>query len=151
MLQAAEAERRRKAAGRSVVAREESSPELTPFGLLRWYLHPALDGPVIKTLYLCELEIPPGSRSGRLHHQGGIAHLVVQGAGHTELDGVRHEWEATDVIGLPARPGGIRFQHFNPGTAPARLIMAWPNMDGSMGPDLGSRLEVLEPCPEYRS
>jgi gentisate 1,2-dioxygenase len=149
MMRAAEAERRRKARARPVISRTELDAEMTPFGLVRWYLHPALDQPMIKTLYFFELEIPAGSRSGRLRHQGGIAHLVVEGSGFTDFDGQHYEWERLDVIGLPAHPGGITFQHFNTGSGRARLLTTWPNMDGSLGPDLGARIEVLEPAPEY--
>ena len=149
MMLTAEGERGRKARARAVISRKELQVERTPFGQIRWYLHPALDVPMIKTLYFFELEIPPGSRSGRLRHQGGIAHLVVEGSGFTDLDGQRYDWERLDVIGLPARPGGITFQHFNSGAGPARLLVTWPNMDGSLGPDLGARIEVLEPAPEY--
>jgi hypothetical protein len=143
------AERERVRNGRSTVTRAELEPELTPFGSLRWYLHNDLQAPVAHALYFCELEIPAGSCSGRLRHQGGIVHLVVEGKGFTRFDGAEHEWEKRDVIALPVRPRGVVFQHVNNGTGPARLVMSWPNLDSAIGPEGGVAMEILEPAPEY--
>ena len=143
------AERSRVETGRNTVRRDEITPEVTPFGLLRWYLHNDLDAPVTHSLYFCELEIPVGSRSGRLRHQGGMVHLVVQGSGHTLFDGEEHEWAARDVVALPVRPDGVIFQHVNTGTGPVRMVVAWPNLDSSIGPEGGVAMEILEPAPEF--
>jgi hypothetical protein len=149
ILSRAGAERERVRSGRSTVRRDELEVEVTPFGLLRWYLHHDLATPVTRALYFCELEIPAGSRSGRLRHQGGLVHFVAEGSGHTRLDGVEHEWEARDVIALPVRPEGVEFQHVNTGTGVARLVIAWPNLDSALGAEGGVAMEVLEPAPEY--
>ncbi|MGX7677580.1 cupin domain-containing protein [Jatrophihabitans sp. DSM 45814] len=149
ILQRSAAERERVRAGRSTVTRAELEPEVTPFGILRWYLHNDLQSPVAHALYFCELEIPAGSRSGQLRHQGGIVHLVVEGSGFTRFDGVEHEWEKKDVIAIPVRPEGVVFQHVNNGTGPARLVMSWPNLDSALGPEGGVLMEILEPAPEY--
>jgi hypothetical protein len=143
------AERARVETGRNTVRRDEITPEVTPFGLLRWYLHNDLEAPVTHSLYFCELEIPVGSRSGRLRHQGGVVHLVVQGSGHTLFDGEEHEWAARDVVALPVRPDGVTFQHVNTGTGPVRMVVAWPNLDSSIGPEGGVAMEILEPAPEF--
>ncbi len=143
-------ERERAQSGHSSVRRSELSVESTPFGLLRWYLHPDLKDNVSQALYFCELEIPEGSRSGLLRHQGGIVCLVVEGKGHTRFDDVDHEWEKRDAIGLPVRPEGVVFQHFNDGVGSVRMIVAWPNLDSAIGPEGGVHLEVLEPAPEYK-
>lgn len=142
-------ERERAANGRTTVHRGELPVDSTPFGRLRWYLHNDLKEPVTQALYFCELEIPAGSRSGRIRHQGGLVHLVVEGAGYTLFDDVEHEWEKRDCIALPVRPEGVVFQHFNNGTGPARMVIAWPNLDSALGPEAGVHLEVLEPAPEY--
>ncbi|GAA5190385.1 hypothetical protein GCM10023322_45390 [Rugosimonospora acidiphila] len=149
IIQRSAEERERVRAGRSTVTRAELEPELTPFGILRWYLHNDLSGPVAHALYFCELEIPPGSRSGLLRHQGGIVHLVVEGKGFTRFDDAEHEWEKRDVVALPVRPRGVVFQHVNNGTGPARMVMSWPNLDSAIGPEGGVAMEVLEPAPEY--
>jgi hypothetical protein len=143
-------ERERSSKGRTTVRRHELEVEVTPFGLLRWYLHNDLKVPVTQALYFCELEIPEGSRSGLLRHQGGLVHLVVQGSGFTKFDGGEHAWEKRDVVALPVRPEGVVFQHVNNGTGPARMVIAWPNLDSALGPEGGVAMEVLEPAPEYK-
>jgi len=135
--------------GAAVVERDKCPVELTPFGLVRWYTHPLLDRPVSRALYQFELEIPVGSASGRLFHQGGIAHYVLSGQGYTELDDKEHAWEASDVIGIPARSEGVTFQHVNTGSTTVRMQVCWANLDSALGPFLGAELNVLEPAPEY--
>jgi hypothetical protein len=117
--------------------------------MVRWYLHNDLADPVTRALYFFELEIPAGSRSGLLRHQGGIVHLVVAGSGYTEYDGGRHEWTKRDVIAMPVRPEGVTFRHVNDGTGPARMVVAWPNLDSALGAEAGVAMDVLEPAPEY--
>src|SRR3954447_23778449 len=82
-------------------------------GLMRWYLHPSIVDTILSTLAIYRQEIPPGSRSGRLKFQGGQIMFIVEGSGYTMLDGVKHAWEAGDVINLPTRRDGIVVQHFN--------------------------------------
>lgn len=149
MVASGQAERERKAAGTGVMERGKLTSELTPFGLLRWYLHPQLTEPNTRAIYFCELEIPPGSRSGKIRHQGGIVHFVVEGEGYTDLDGDIHAWERRDVIGLPPRPHGLVFQHVNTGSGPVRMIMAFPNFDSALGSEMGVALEVLSAAPEF--
>jgi gentisate 1,2-dioxygenase len=148
-LHAAELERKRHA--QCVVERDSTPQELTPLGFVRWYLHPRRVEVVSRTMYFLELEIPAGSRSGLLRHQGSLIHLVVQGSGYTTLNGTKHAWEADDVIGIPPRPNGVEVQHFSDDAGPARLVMAWPNMDGAMGPGLGVDFAILEAAPEYQT
>lgn len=149
MVAAGIEERERKAKGNAVIERDKLAAELTPFGLLRWYLHPQLTEPNTRAIYFCELEIPSGSRSGRIRHQGGIVHFVVEGRGYTDLDGTIHEWERRDLIGIPPRPLGVEFQHVNTGTGKVRMVLAFPNFNSALGAELGVALEVLSPAPEY--
>lgn len=142
-------ERTRKQTGQSVVSRDELEPELTPFGFLRWYMHPDLEHVVDRALYFFELEIPGASRSGKLRHQGGLVHLVVEGHGHTIFRDERYDWEALDVIAIPPDKDGVTFQHFNDGSTPSRLVVAFPNYDSPLGPELGVDMDVVEPAPEY--
>jgi hypothetical protein len=144
----ASAERRRRALGKNLIRHSDCPVELNAMGKMRWYLHPRLAEPSTRALYFHELEIPGGSRSGRLHCQGGIVHLVVAGVGYTVVDGVRHDWEAEDVIAIPIREEGVTYQHFNTGTAPARLMVAWPNLDSALGPEGGVAIELQESAPE---
>jgi gentisate 1,2-dioxygenase len=118
--------------------------EENPLGKMRWYLHPALDDTAIKTLLFFVEEIAPGGRSGRLQFQGGQVIYVWQGRGHTLLDGVRHPWEAGDVINLPLRTEGITVQHFNDGDDLVKLVCAEANLVHALGVDRGVGYEVLE-------
>lgn len=63
-------------------------------------------------------------RSGKHIHQGGIPIFVVQGKGHSIVDGVKHAWNKGSLIVLPIKPGGVEHQHFNEveGGPPARWI-----------------------------
>ena len=149
MVESGRLERERKARGHAVIERDRLPVEVTPFGILRWYLHPGLEGPNTRAIYFCELEIPEGSRSGKIRHQGGLVHYVVEGQGYTDLDGAVHEWERRDIIALPPRPKGVVFQHVNTGPGRVRIVIAFPNFDSSLGSEMGVALEVLSPAPEY--
>ena len=149
LLEAARIERERVARGKNHVNREELAAELTPLGTLRWYLHPALEEPSTRALYFFELEIPKGSRSGLMEHQGGVIHFVLEGSGWTEYDGVEHQWEAGDVIALPVKEAGIQFRHHNTGLNAARMLVTWPNFDSANGPEAGVVMRITENCPEW--
>src|SRR5438132_14065217 len=50
------------------VIKESDLPlEANAQGLMRWYLHPAIKDTAITSYMFFQQEIPPGSRSGRLH------------------------------------------------------------------------------------
>jgi quercetin dioxygenase-like cupin family protein len=142
-------ERIRRAGGSDLVRLEDCPVEVNPMGKMRWYLHPRLTTPSTRALYFHELEIAPGSRSGRLQCQGGLVHLVLEGSGYTEVDGMRHEWDAEDLIGIPIREHGVTYQHVNTGDQRVRMVVAWPNFDSALGPEAGVAMEVLEPAPEF--
>jgi hypothetical protein len=145
----ADEERARVQQGINLITRDGCPAELTPLGLLRWYLNPDLDGPTVRSLYRFELEIPAGSRSGKWFHQGGVIHYVLEGEGHTVLDDVQHEWEVDDVIAIPTRINGVAFQHVNTGPGPVRLLITLANYDSALGAAGGVHMQMLEPCPEY--
>lgn len=149
LLEAARIERERVARGRNHVNRDELEVELNQMGYMRWYLHPALEEPSTRALYFFELEVPKGSRSGLMQHQGGVIHFVLEGSGWTEYEGGQHQWEAGDVIALPIKEAGIEFRHHNTGLAPARILVTWPNFDSANGPEAGVLMRVVENCPEW--
>ena len=67
------------------------------------------------------------------------------------LDGVKHHWQAGDVLNLPLRGNGIIVQHFNADPdKPARFVAAEPNWFECASVDRGSGFEQLEDAPEYR-
>ena len=134
-----------------VVRLSELPTENNQQGLMRWYLHPAIMDTILSTLAIYRQDIPPGGRSGRLKFQGGQIMFIVAGKGHTLLDGVRHDWEAGDVLNLPLRRDGIVVQHFNDDTEkPAAFLAVEPNLFAATGVDRGSGFEQIEPSPDYR-
>jgi quercetin dioxygenase-like cupin family protein len=149
ILARAAAERERRGKADMVATREGADAELSRYGFLRWYLHPQIESAGTHAMYVAELSIPPGSRSGKWRHQGGIIHLVVAGTGHSTVNEVSHEWGPRDVIAVPPLPAGSVLQHVNDGAEEARILFVFPNYDSSLGPELGIEMEVLEPAPEW--
>jgi hypothetical protein len=142
-------ERRRSAV--QVVRLSELPVENNQQGLMRWYLHPAITDTVLSTLSIYRQDIPPGSRSGRLKFQGGQILFILQGRGHTMLDGVKHTWEAGDVVNLPCKRDGIVVQHFNGDPAePAAFLAVEPNLFAATSVDRGCGFHQLEPSPDHR-
>jgi gentisate 1,2-dioxygenase len=134
-----------------VVRLSELPLENNEQGLMRWYLHPAITDTILSTLCIFRQEIPPGSRSGRLKFQGAQILFIVAGCGHTMLDGVKHAWEAGDVVSLPCKRDGIVVQHFNDDPAQTAIFMAVePNLFAATGVDRGCGLHQLEQSPDYK-
>ena len=112
-------------------------------------MHPSIRDTALSTLLFFGQEIPPGSRSGRLKFQGNQVIMVLEGEGYTMLDGVKHPWNAGDVINLPLRENGVIVQHFNAGTATVKFVASEMNWFACSTVDRGSGFEQLEDCPEY--
>lgn len=134
-----------------VVRGDDLPQESSAQGLLRWYMHPAIEDTILSTLMFFEQELPPKSRSGRLKFQGGQVMYIIAGTGYTTVDGVKHRWEAGDVLNLPIRRDGIIVQHVNedPETT-AKFIACEPNWFAAAGVDRGSGFELIEPAGEHR-
>ena len=120
-------------------------------GIMRWYMHPLLRTTCINTMKIFVQEIPPGSRSGRLHHPGNQVIFILEGRGYTVLDGQKYHWSKNDVVQLPLRTKGVTVQHFNADPdRPARFVACEPNAFQSSGVDRGSGFEQIEVSPDYR-
>ena len=121
-------------------------------GIMRWYMHPLLKTPCINTMKIFVQEIPPGGRSGRLHHPGNQVIFILEGQGYTVLDGQKHHWSMHDVVQLPLRVKGVTVQHFNSDPdKPARFVACEPNSFLSAGVDRGSGFEQIEVSPDYKT
>lgn len=105
-------------------------------------------------------EIPPGSRSGKQHRQGGQVHYILSGKGHSIISGARYpdgpkrlEWESEDYMAIPLSPEGCQLQHFNDDPEnPAKIVVTEPSHGFELGwLDLGCGFEQLENCPEYEA
>ncbi|MSP97091.1 MAG: hypothetical protein EXR29_07685 [Betaproteobacteria bacterium] len=118
-------------------------------GRMQWYLHPAIENSAVRSMMFYRQEIPPRSRSGAQKSPGGAVILVVQGRGYTLLDGVRHNWEAEDVINIPIRTDGVTVQHFNSDAVePVVMVCADLNLADMLGVDRGAVFEQIENAPE---
>ena len=137
--------------GIQVIKEGELPLEVSRQGLLRWYLHPEIKDTCLSVLLFYQQEIPPGSRSGRLKFQGGQILFIVEGRGHTMLDGVKHTWEAGDVVNLPCKRDGIVVQHFNDDAQKTAIFMAVePNLFAATSVDRGCGFHQLEQSPDFR-
>jgi len=88
-------------------------------------------------------------RSGKHCHQGGLVIFVLEGSGHTIVEGERYDWEEGDLMLLPVRPGGVEHQHFNHDPKqPAKWIafVYWPFFNAG-----GSETTQIETSPIYDS
>lgn len=144
--------RQRMANAITVVRGRKLSWEFNRQGKMKWYLHPALTDRAIRSLVIFMQEIPPLSRTGQQRHQGGLVHYILEGRGHTILNGEKHEWEAGDFVVLPTLPDGVEYQHFNTDPdKPVLFIAAQANLFDALGVDMGSGFEQLEDAPEYQA
>lgn len=137
--------------GLMVIKGSQLPQELNRQGYMRWYMHPMIKDVVLQTHLFFEQEIPPGSRSGALKFQGEQVMYILEGKGYTLINGVKHPWEAGDVVNLPVRKEGIIVQHFNTDPdKPAKFVAAEPNLLECTSVDRGSGFEQIEDAPEYR-
>ena len=144
-------QRARRATARLIVREEEAVLETNRHATMRWYVHPSFDDLIDWNTIVYRYEIPPHGATGKQHRQGNLVSFVISGYGYTEVNGVRHHWEAGDVIGLPPLNLGLEFQHVNESDETAMLITAEPNLYDILGVDMGTGFEQLEdvrPPPE---
>ena len=107
-----------------------------------------LDDTVNNALIVFVQEIPPASRTGKQKTQGGMVLYVLQGNGHTMLDGKKHQWTQGDVLNIPHRDIGVTVQHFNGSSEKtARLLSVQPNIVHSVSVDRGAGFEQIEDAP----
>jgi len=139
--------------GRPVIRFKDIPWEINQQGKMKWYLHPNIKDVVHRAIVIYVQEIPPGSRSGKIQHQGGWFTYIWEGKGYTILNGKRHEWEAEDMVFFPVdSENPTVFQHFNTDPEkPALLIAGIPNLYEPLGVDLGTGFEILEECPEWKA
>jgi gentisate 1,2-dioxygenase len=119
-------------------------------GKMKWFLHPALEGTAIRSMLVFEQEIAPGGRSGAQKTPGGSVLYILEGRGYTLLDGLRHDWQAEDLVNIPIRSNGVVVQHVNLDLRhPVRFISADLNLVDILGVDRGAELDQVEPAPDW--
>lgn len=138
-------EERRSQDGKKVVVREEDGIlEENRQGTMRWYLHPDRDDTCIKSLLVYRYELAPNAHTGKQKVQGNLAGYCITGFGRVVVDGLSHEWEGGDVIGLPPMREGHEIQIFNDSEGEAQILFAQPNFMAIFGVDCGAGFEQLE-------
>ncbi len=126
--------------------------QLSPWGRIKWYMHPTIEDNPARTLMVWSIAIAPGSRSGNLQCQGGHVYFVWKGsAGVVTIDDDAHEWGHECVLNIPLRPPGLRYQFINQGEDEAVLVGVCMNMFDMIGVDAGTSFDVVEPCPEWQA
>jgi quercetin dioxygenase-like cupin family protein len=132
---------------RVIVREEDAVLETNRHATMRWYVHPDFDDLVDHNTLFYRYEIPAHGATGKQHRQGNLVSFVISGHGYTEVNGVRHEWEKGDVIGLPPLVNGVTFQHVNTSDEIAMLITAEPNLYEALGVEMGAGFVQLEDAP----
>ena len=129
-----------------VIRYEDAVPEMSPMGACRYYL----DGNLFPERALSDwrsfvMDMP--TATGKHTHQGGLVIYILEGRGHSVIDGVEERWEAGDLLLLPVRPGGVEHQFFNdaPGE-PCRWLSA---IHIPMFNQLGSEFTQQDYAAEY--
>lgn len=114
-------------------------------GIRRTYTHRLIKDLAMDTMTMFTHEIR--THSGRHVHQGGLAIFVLEGKGYSVVDGVRHDWQAGDLIMLPIKGGGVEHQHFNLDKAPSRWLALIPH---PLQHFVGQMLEQKEDSPTWK-
>jgi gentisate 1,2-dioxygenase len=119
-------------------------------GRMKWFLHPALNSTAIRSMIVFEQDIAPGGRTGAQKTPGGSVLYILEGKGYTLLDGVRHDWQAEDLVNIPIRAQGVVVQHVNADPRRrVRFVSADLNLVDMLGVERGAELEQIEAAPEW--
>lgn len=98
--------------GKVIIKGKDISFQQSRQGLLKYLLHQK-DWDKVAVPFWSIFINRVKTHSGRHTHQGGLAIYVLEGKGHTVVDGVKYPWKKNDLILLPVKPGGVEHQHFN--------------------------------------
>ncbi len=126
-----------------VVRTEEVPWENTQMGRIKFLVTPKRNCG-LKAYDAFVQELPPGGSSGKHRHAAEEVHKILGGKGYDIHDGVRHDWDAEDMVCIPPY---VTHQHFNSDPErPSRFVAfqsRWYAFIGHGG------IEHLEDAPEY--
>ncbi len=102
-IRLAEESQRRARSGPVVVHTKDLKLEhLESRGRKRAYIsEPQILGSMVQTMAMFIAEIDPGGRTGKHRHFNEAMIYIVEGRGHTIIDGERYDWGQGDVISVP--------------------------------------------------
>lgn len=111
----------------------------------KYYLHLTIEDTALQGWRMFVVDVR--THTGKHRHQGGLCIYVIEGKGWTVVDGVRHDWEAGDLLLLPVKPEGCEHQHFNaePGSSAKWLAMIYWNFFEATG----NIMEQKEISPDW--
>ena len=99
--------------GQIVIRGEDLPWESARQGILKFYLSRD-SNPTDSANGLWEVLVHDiHTHSGEHRHQGGLVLYILEGEGYTEVDGVRVDWEAGDLLLLPLKKDGVVHKHYN--------------------------------------
>lgn len=102
-IQLAEESERRAQSGAVVMHTKDLKLEhLKSRGRKRAYIsEPQILGSMVQTMALFIAEIDPGSQTGRHRHFNEAMIYILEGKGHSLIDGKRYDWGQGDVVSVP--------------------------------------------------
>lgn len=134
-----------RAAAPHVVKNKDVPWEDTRMGRIKFMCNPNRNSG-LKVFDAFIQEIAPEGSSGKHRHAAEEVHKILQGKGYDVHDGVRHDWEAEDVVCIPPY---VTHQHFNSdATRPARFVALQSNFYAFIG---HGGIEHLEDAPGYQN
>ncbi len=115
-------------------------------GRLMFYLNPyAYHDTPLQQWQVFKHEIR--TKSGKHRHQGGVIIYVLDGKGHSIVDGERVDWKKGDLVLLPMKPEEVVHQHFNDQPDPSHWV-AFYNIP--IIEHIAAEMEQMEESPEYK-
>lgn len=131
--------------GRKVVKGKYTPWQQGRQGVLKWYVSREIENVALNTMNVFCNEIR--THGGKHVHAGGTNIFVLKGKGYSVVEGVRHDWEAGDLIMLPVMPGGVEHQHFNLEDKPSKWVAL---LSVHFHEVLGEGIKQKETHPEWK-
>lgn len=110
-LELSEEQRERDLNGKVLIKGSETPFENFRQGHLAWYMGGADTGTSLQNRAFFRHDVR--SQSGRHTHQGGLVIFVMEGNGHSTVNGQSVPWKKYDAVLLPIIPELCEHQHFN--------------------------------------
>ncbi len=125
-----------------VVKDSEAPFENTRMGRIKFFVSPRRNCG-LKAYDAFVQELPPGGASGKHRHAFEEVHKILSGRGYDVHDGVRHDWEAEDVVCIPPY---VTHQHFNRDSERTARFVAFHSRWYAF---VSGGIEHLQDAPDY--
>jgi gentisate 1,2-dioxygenase len=126
----------------ALISRANLPVDETPFGELRWYIHPAAPGFAgTAPMLLFTQRLVPGRVTDLLATPGNGIMFVLQGDPTIELDGAPYACVKGDMVLVPPRRDGVTIG-VRAGHQESRIVVALANLSGLAGLAMGADLAL---------